>query len=95
MSSNNLIIKNTFILFLRMLVVLSIGLYATRILLMNLGFESYGLFILAGSLITLSSFITGTLMSATTRFISISLVEGSLEKTKQTFSLFYYLYLKI
>lgn len=89
MSSNNLIIKNTFILFLRMLIVLSIGLYTTRILLINLGFESYGLFILAGSLIALSSFLTGTLISVTTRFISIYLAEGSLEKTKEIFSLIF------
>jgi len=89
MSSNNLIIKNTFILFLRMLIVLSIGLYTTRVLLINLGFESYGLFILAGSLIALSSFLTGTLISVTTRFISIYLAEGALEKTKGIFSLIF------
>lgn len=87
MTSNNLIIKNTFILFFRMLVVLGIGLYATRILLINLGFENYGIFILAGSLIALSSFITGTLISVTTRFISISIAKESLEKTKLIFSL--------
>lgn len=86
MSSNNLIIRNTLILFLRMLIVLIIGLYTTRILLMNLGFESYGLLILAGSLIALSGFLTGTLVSASTRFISINLVDGSLKKSKEIFS---------
>lgn len=82
---NILIFKNTIFLFFRMMVVVFLSLITIRLLLEKVGFEDYGIFILASSVIYLSSFITGALNTIATRYISNSLVLGD-EKTKDTFS---------
>lgn len=77
MNISKLVFKNTFFLFLRMIVVLLVGLLTTKYLLNILGFNDYGLLILAGSIVALASFFIGTLNSISTRFISISLIDSN------------------
>lgn len=82
---NTLMFKNSIFLFVRMMVVVLLSLITIRLLLEKVGFEDYGVFILASSIIYLSSFITGALSTIATRYISNSLTLG-LEKTQETFS---------
>lgn len=69
-----------------MLVMMFIGLYTSRIVLNSLGVSDYGLMNVAASVITMFTFLNGTLSSGTQRFISYGIGEGNKEKLKHTFS---------
>jgi len=72
-----------------------IGLYAIRVVLKELGADDYGLFAIVSSFVMLGSFVTSSLASATQRFFSYALGEGSLKKLKQAFSVNLVIYLLI
>lgn len=69
MSQNNLLAKNTMYLSLRMLVVLVINLYCSRIILNKLGFVDYGIYNVVGSVVIFLSFLQNALSGASSRFI--------------------------
>mgnify|MGYP000432100545 CR=1 FL=1 len=49
--------KNTFFLFLRMIIVMCVGLYTSRVVLRTLGIEDYGVYNVIGSVVVLFSFL--------------------------------------
>lgn len=69
MSQNNLLATNTMYLTLRMLVVLFINLYCSRIILNKLGFVDYGIYNVVGSVVIFLSFLQNALSGASSRFI--------------------------
>ena len=86
MTDNKRIAQNTILLYIRMLVMMFIGLFTSRIILQALGVSDLGLYSVCGGVVALFSFISGTLASGTQRFISFGIGEGDLEKLKKTFS---------
>lgn len=73
MSSNydkNRIVKNSLMLYVRMLFTMWLNLWATRLVLANLGVEDYGIYGVVGSVVTMFSVLTGGLTTATNRFLS-------------------------
>lgn len=85
-SSNKRIAKNTLMLYVRMLFMMFIGLFTSRVILNALGVSDMGLMNVAGSVITMFTFLNGTLSSGTQRFISFALGEHDEEKLKHTFA---------
>lgn len=69
-SSNRRIAKNTVYMYARLFVTLIIGLYTSRVVLYVLGVSDYGLFNIVGGVLTLFTFITGSLGAATSRFLN-------------------------
>lgn len=84
---SRVILKNTIFLYLRMMVVLLIGLYTSRVLLKALGETNFGVFSLVGGVITLFVFINQALSTSTQRFITFDLGVGDLINLKKTFSM--------
>ena len=76
MSNTKRIAKNTLVLYVRMVMVLLITLYTSRILLKALGVDDYGLYSVVGGVVGLLSFFNGTMSKATQRFINVSMVKG-------------------
>lgn len=70
------IAKNTVVLYLRMIVVMLITLYTSRILLKALGVDDFGLFNVVGGVIGLLMFFTRTMEKSTQRFLNVSMVDG-------------------
>ncbi len=91
-ADNKRIAKNTLMLYFRMLLTLAVGLYAARIVLQTLGASDYGLYNVVGGIVTLFTFISGTLASGTQRFLSFALGEDNIEKMKTVFSTASYLH---
>lgn len=85
-SSNKQIAKNTIFLYIRMIVMLGINLFASRVILQALGVEDYGLYNVVGSIVIMFSIINGTLASGTSRFLTYELGIGDFEKLRKTFS---------
>ena len=80
------IARNTFLLYLRMFLMMLIGLYTSRVILNTLGFDDYGINNVVGGIVMLFSVFTGTLSSAISRFITYELGYGDKEKLKTVFS---------
>lgn len=81
------IVKNTFFLYLRMIVVMGIGLYTVRAILSLLGVVDYGIFNVVGGVVALFSFINSTLTTASQRYFSIELAKGDFKKLNEWFCL--------
>ncbi len=71
--SNKRIAKNTFILYLRMFIVLGVNLFTSRLVLQGLGVSDYGIYNVVGGVVVLFSFISNTMGAASLRFFSYEL----------------------
>ena len=85
-SSNKIIAKNTVLLYTRMLFVMLISLYTSRVILQKLGIDDYGIYQTVGGIVGLLSFINGALSSGTSRFLTFELGRNDKEKLRKTFS---------
>ena len=77
MSANtNRIAKNTLLLYVRMIIVMLVSLYTSRLVLQALGVDDFGLFGVVGGVVGLLTFFNRTMEKSTQRFLNISMVEG-------------------
>ena len=77
MANTSLIFKNTLLLYLRSFIVLLISLYASRIILEELGVEDFGIYNAVGGVISMVSFINTSLLAAYQRYYNIVMGEGN------------------
>lgn len=84
-SSNKRIAKNTLLLYLRMLLVLGLNLYISRMTLQYLGIEDFGIYNIVCSVVVLFSYLNSALSLAATRFISYELKNG-IDRQKVVFN---------
>jgi O-antigen/teichoic acid export membrane protein len=85
-NNNKRIAKNTFMLYVRMLLIMAVTLYTSRIVLNILGVEDFGIYNVVGGVIILFAFITGAMSSATQRYLNYELGKGDFDKLKTVFS---------
>ena len=71
--NNKRIAKNTMFLYVRMLLIMGVNLYTSRIVLQTLGVEDFGIYNVVGSIVVAFSFISGPLGSATQRYYNFEL----------------------
>ena len=71
--NNKRIAKNTLLLYFRMLITMLVSLYTSRVVLQTLGISDYGLYNVVGGVVTMFTFINGTLASGTQRFLTFEL----------------------
>ena len=86
------IAKNTVFLYIRLVLVLCVTLYTSRVVLDKLGVDDFSLYNVVYGVIGLLSFLNGTLSSGTSRFITFALGKGDLAKLKRTFSVALYVH---
>lgn len=79
------IARNTFMLYIRMFIMLAVGLYTSRIVLLALGATDYGIYNIVGGVVVLFSFLSNSLVSATRRFLNFSLGKKDYEAVQKTF----------
>lgn len=77
---NRRIAKNTALLYIRMIILMAVTLYTSRVVLAVLGVDDYGIYSLIGGIIALFSFISNALVSAMQRFFNVALGERNQEK---------------
>ncbi len=85
-SNNKRIAKNTLILYFRMFLLMALGLYTSRINLISLGIESFGVYNVVAGFIVMFSSITGSLGNAISRFLMVELGLKDYHKLKMVFS---------
>ena len=79
------IAKNTAILYLRMLVMMAVSLYTSRILLSALGISDYGIYNVVGGIVVMVGFLRGTMSTASSRFITVALSRNVMKEMRTTF----------
>ena len=84
-NNNKRIAKNTLLLYFRMLFMLIVSLYTSRVVLKTLGVIDYGIFNVVGGVIAMLGFLTGSLAGASSRFITFDLGQGDIDNMKRTF----------
>lgn len=90
---NKKIARNTVALYIRMAVTMAIGFFTARVTLQQLGVEDYGLNNLVGSIVSMFSFINGSMGTAVQRFYSIELGQGNENHLKRVFGTGLYLHI--
>lgn len=77
---NKRIAKNTALLYVRMIILMAVTLYTSRVVLAVLGVDDYGIYSLIGGIIALFSFISNALVNAMQRFFNVALGERDQDK---------------
>ena len=80
------IAKNTIFLYFRMLLMMCISLYTSRIIINSLGVSDFGVYSVVGGIITMFSFLSGSMSGATSRYLTYELGAGNMDNLKRTFS---------
>lgn len=79
------LIKNTLILYLRMVFVLGCNLYITRLLLQALGVEDFGVYNVINAIVVLFSFFNTVMGTTVQRFIAFNLGNNNLQNVRSIF----------
>ena len=72
-------------MYIRMFVMMIIGLYTSRVILNTLGIEDYGIYNVVGGVVTMFSIISSSLSSSVSRFLTFEIGRGDFERLKQVF----------
>ncbi len=78
--------KNTLILYVRMLVLMLVGLYTSRVVLEALGENDYGIYNVVGGVVAMCTIISGALNSAIQRFITFEMGKGKDAQLNKVYS---------
>ncbi len=65
------IAKNTLMLYSRMLIIMAVSLYTSRIVLNTLGINDYGIYNIVGGIVILFSFLNDAMTSATKKILEL------------------------
>lgn len=86
-TDNSRILKNTVLLYVRMIVNLFISLFTTRVIFQALGLADMGLYNLVGSILSMIGFLNNSMSGATNRFLSFELGKKDQPNLNKTFKL--------
>lgn len=84
-SSNKTIARNTFMLYVRMFLIMFISLYTSRVVLSTLGESDFGVYNVVGGMVAMLSFVNSAMSGATQRFFAVGIGEGSGERLVRLF----------
>lgn len=76
MSNTKRIAKNTVVLYIRMVIVMFISLFTSRVVLKALGVEDFGLYGVIGGVVGLLTFFKRSMSKATQRFLNVEMVRA-------------------
>lgn len=83
---NKRIAKNTLMLYFRMFITMAVGLYTSRVILATLGVQDYGIYNVVGGFVSMFSVISGTMTTATQRFLSFEIGKNEAGRIKELFT---------
>ena len=81
------IVKNTSMMYVRMLLTMAVSLYTSRIVLNTLGVVDFGVYNVVGGIVMMFSFLNSSMSSATQRFLSFELGKRDYVRFSKVFSM--------
>ena len=85
-TNNKRIAKNTLFLYGRMLLIMAVALFTSRVVLKTLGVEDFGIYNVVGGVVTLFAFLNGALVTSTQRYLTYELGRNDLIQLKKVFT---------
>lgn len=85
-ANNKRIAKNTLFMYIRMVIVMTVTLYTSRVVLKSLGVEDFGIYNVVGGIIAMFRIFNGALTDASQRFITFELGKGENGDVTKIFS---------
>lgn len=85
-SNNKRIAKNTLILYVRMLFMMLVALYTSRVILNVLGVEDFGIYNVVGGLVSMFALVSGAISISISRFITFELGRNNQKELNIVFS---------
>lgn len=82
--------KNTLFMYVRMILIMVVSIYTSRVVLDKLGVDDYGLYNAVAGIVAMVVFLNTTLSTSTSRFLTYQLGKGNMETLKDTFSTSFY-----
>jgi O-antigen/teichoic acid export membrane protein len=86
-NNNKRIARNTLLLYFRMLLTMAVSFYTVRVVLDTLGVRDYGIYNVVGGVVTMFSFLSATMASASQRFFAFEIGRKNFEQLKKTFGI--------
>lgn len=86
---------NSFYLYISSFFQLIVGLYTSRALLQALGVEDFGIYGVVGGIIGLLSFVNMAMSSASSRYLTFELANGTIDSQKRVFSVVFIVHVVI
>ena len=71
---NRRIAKNTLILYVRMVFLMLVNIYTSRVVLAALGVQDYGIYNVVGGVVSMFTILSGSMSSAISRFITFEAI---------------------
>lgn len=84
--NNKRIAKNTLLLYCRMLFLMAVSLYTSRVVLNALGVEDFGIYNVVGGIVAMFTVLSGSLSAAISRFITYELGKENQDNLNKIFS---------
>lgn len=85
-TNNKRIAKNTIILYFRMIVVMFITLFTSRVILKALGVDDFGIYNVVGGVVTMMAVVNNAMAVSTQRYLTFELGKGDMQQFKKVFS---------
>lgn len=85
-TSKSQMAKNSLLLYLRTFITIIISIYASRITLLKLGEDDFGIFTAVGGIAIIFGFLGSSFFSATQRYLTMALIEDNSDKYKKVFT---------
>ena len=74
------------LLYVRMLFIMAVQLFTSRVVLNTLGVVDYGLYNVVGGIVTMFAFLNGAMVTSTQRYITFELGKGNMQRLKEVFT---------
>lgn len=87
MSNNKRIAKNTMLLYVRMLLMMAVSLYTSRVVLEVLGVTDFGIYNVVGGIVSMLGFLNSSMSNAVQRFLSFEMGKGTEGKVAHVFNI--------
>lgn len=84
-ANNRRIAKNTLMLYFRMLLIMAVSFYTSRVVLQTLGVVDYGIYNVVGGIVAMFGFLNSAMSSGTQRYLTFELGRGDAEKLRKVF----------
>ena len=94
-TDNRRVARNTMFLYIRMILILLVALYTSRVVLDVLGVSDYGVYNIVGGVVTMFAFLNNSMASATQRFLTFELGRGDPVRLRNVFSAAMHIHLLI
>lgn len=87
LKDNSLIIKNSGILFFRLLITSALGLFTSRLIIRSLGASDFGLYSVVGGIVVMMSILNTVMTTTTYRYITFEMGKGNDEGVNRVFNI--------